>query len=359
MPKHLLVAISPHGYGHAAQVVPVVNALLAQYPELRVTIQTTLPKWFFDARLRCAFNYHYRASDFGLQMVSAMDIDLEASACRYQGIHENWHEVVAREAASLAGLEVDLLLADIPYVPIAAAASVGIPVVALCSLNWMDIYRHYFARRRESSTVLAQMEAAYQSASLFLCPEPSMPMESLNNTRIIGPIAGVGENVRVELNDRLALKEGERVVLFAPGGVPVGFVFDQWPARSGVRWIFATKPHGSHPDVVCLQDLPYAFIDVLASVDAVVGKCGYGTVAECACNNTPLLYVPRPEWPEEACLLEWLEAHGRCAPVSRQGLDTGEIGDALESCLAQPLPVALEPVGAEQAAAIVRELLFE
>ena len=44
-------AISGHGFGHAAQVVPVLNALDRLVPDLRVLLRTTVPPAFFKDRL--------------------------------------------------------------------------------------------------------------------------------------------------------------------------------------------------------------------------------------------------------------------------------------------------------------------
>ena len=43
----------------------------------------------------------------------------------------------------------------------------------------------------------------------------------------------------------------------------------------------------------------YYVPDLIAAVDVVMGKIGYGFVSECIANGTPLIYVPRSDWPEE------------------------------------------------------------
>jgi len=42
--------------------------------------------------------------------------------------------------------------------------------------------------------------------------------------------------------------------------------------------------------------------DYIALADAVLGKLGYGFVSECLTLGTPLIYVPRQNWPEERYL---------------------------------------------------------
>ena len=118
---HLLVAITPHGFGHAAQVSPVVNALRRRLPALRITILTSLPEAFLKRRIQGDFKLISQAPDFGLIMNSALDIDLEASAAAYAELHRNWQQRVDAEARRLESLVPDLVLADVPYLTLAAA----------------------------------------------------------------------------------------------------------------------------------------------------------------------------------------------------------------------------------------------
>jgi hypothetical protein len=52
---------------------------------------------------------------------------------------------VDREARLLAELQPDLVLSDVAYLPLAGAARAGIPSVAMCSLNWAELFAHFFA----------------------------------------------------------------------------------------------------------------------------------------------------------------------------------------------------------------------
>jgi hypothetical protein len=346
---HLLVAITPHGFGHAAQVSPVINALRKRQPSLRLTILTNLPENFLTARIRGEFRYIDQTVDFGLVMNSALDIDLEASAAAYAQLHRDWQRRVDEEACRLESLAPDLVLADVPYLTLAAARQAAIPAAALCSLNWADIYRHYFVNREEARDVLAQMETAYRSARVFFCPEPSMSMSFLDNRMPIGPIAVQGRCRRDELLRQLGLDGGESVVLVAPGGVETRFALEDWPADEGIHWLVSERWAVQHPNVSSLENTGLGFTDLVASCDAVLGKCGYGTVSECVVNATPLLYIPRPDWPEEQVLLQWLETHNAAVPVEPMRLASGELADLVMR--ARSLPVkACQARGSDQAA---------
>ncbi|MBI5040868.1 MAG: hypothetical protein HZB57_06635 [Gammaproteobacteria bacterium] len=359
MSAHLAVAISAHGFGHGAQTTAVLTALRAHLPRLRLTLLTGLPRAFLHDRIPGDFELIDWRGDFGMQMQSALEVDLARSAADYAAFHSGWESRVDTTTRIFEALKPDLLLANIPYLPLAAAARIGLPSAALCSLNWAGIYRHYFAQRAEAPAILTAMEAAYNCAQTFLCPAPSMAMPELRNVQPIGPLAHLGCNVREELCVRLDVSDTQRLVLIAPGGIELRLPLETWPEDPGVTWIVPAAWNVRRCDMRSFEALGLGFTDVLASVDALLGKLGYGTVAECACNGTPMLYMPRPDWPEERFLAEWLHEHGRCVPVSRETVLRGQLRDALETLWSRPAPVPPQPTGAEDAARVIMAMLGE
>ncbi|MBZ0072430.1 MAG: hypothetical protein WCY26_08985 [Thiohalobacteraceae bacterium] len=352
---HLAVTISSHGYGHGAQTATVLAALRARLPALRLTLLTGLPRTFFTERIGDDFTLIDWRTDFGMHMSSALDVDRSRSADAYAALHAHWPAQVDAACARLEAVAPDLLLANVPYLPLAAAARLGLPALALCSLNWAGIYRHYFSTRPEAPAVLAAMQAAYASARHFLCPAPSMAMPELGNVRSIGPLAQLGQPRREQLRERLGSAGQRRLVMIAHGGIPLRLPLQAWPVDPDITWIVPQAWGIERPDMHAFEALGLSFVDTLASVDALLGKLGYGTVTECACNGIPLLYTSRPDWPEEACLAAWLERHGRCAAVPREALETGRLRAALEGLWAQPVPPLPVPTGAEEAARFLNE----
>lgn len=354
---HLLVALSAHGYGHAAQTAPVVNALRARLPDLKLTLRTALPRAFLETRFEGAFELIAAADDFGMVMDSALDIALAASARRYAEWHADWEGRVARTAAELAQLAPDLVLANVPYLTLAAARVAGIPAAALCSLNWIAIYRHYFGDRPEAGRILDHMLGAYRGAAAFLQPEPGMPMEDLPNRMPIGPLARSGVNRRAELERRLGLSQGTRLVLVALGGIELRLDMDSWPRIPGIYWFAPASLGASRAEVSAIEALGLHFTDLLRSCDAVVGKPGYGTFTEAAVNGVPVLYVCRGDWPEEPYLIRWLQRHGRCLEIERSALERGLLGGALEALWRLPAVSPPPPSGVAQAADYLTRLL--
>lgn len=354
---HLLVDLSYHGFGHIAQTAPVVNALAQRLSGLRVTLRSGAPREVLAQRFHCDFTLLPQALDFGMVMADALAVRVEESADAYRDFHRGWAGKVAWEAERMAALGPDLLFANVPYLSLAAAARAGIPAVAMCSLNWADIYSHYCHDRPEAAEIHQQMLDAYRSAVCFLKPQPSMAMADLPNGREIGPIARLGRNRRAELDARLGLEAGDKLVLIAMGGVAFRLPLESWPRIPGVRWVVQSSWRANHPDAVELEALGMDFTDVLASCDALLTKPGYGSFAEAACNGVPVLYLDRKDWPEAPVLTVWLKQHGGCLEVEREALEQGEIIRLWGALLAKPKNPRVEPDGVWQAADCLKKIL--
>jgi UDP:flavonoid glycosyltransferase YjiC (YdhE family) len=357
MMPHLLVALSAHGYGHLAQTAPVLDALRRRLPALRLTLYSALSRALLAQRIAGDFHYIGRAADVGMVMKDAMEVDTAASAEAYADFHHRWDEAVAEEAGLLTAHAPDAVLANAPYRILAAAAHCGIPALGLCSLNWSDLYAHFCSGQPGAAAILAQMRAAYGSARAFLRPAPSMPMTDLARGIAIGPIAALGRDRRGEILRRLALPETTRLVLVSLGGVPSRLDISDWPALPGVRWIVPAAWAPPRKDAVAFESLAMTFVDVLRSADALITKPGYGSFAEAACSGVPVLYAPRPDWPEQIYLEAWVQAHGHCRAIQRQQLERGGFAAELAALLAAPRPAPVAPTGIAEAVEHLATLL--
>jgi UDP-N-acetylglucosamine:LPS N-acetylglucosamine transferase len=110
-----------------------------------------------------------------------------------------------------------------------------------------------------------------------------------------------------------------------------------------------------HPRVSAIEPLGMDFSDLIASVDALVGKPGYGTFVETACNGTPMLYTSRPDWPEQDALIPWLHRHGRAREVSEAMLRHGKLAEELDALWQLPAPTPVRPSGADEVAALLAQ----
>lgn len=349
---HLLVCISGHGYGHLAQVAPVLNALHAQRPEVHLTLRTSIPQPLLRQRIRAEFQYLQESTDFGMHMHSALEVDVTTSLQAYSEFHADWQMQVANEVARLQALAPDLVLTDVAYLPLAAAAQLGLPSVSLCSLNWADIFRHFCGHAPGAARILQEIEAAYASSTCFLQPAPSMPMSWLPHRQAIGAIADPGVYRRAELDTRLQLTPQDRLILVSMGGIVTQFSVEHWPRLPGVKWLVQADwlQHSTRSDMRAFESLTMPFSDLLASCDLLMTKPGYGAFAEAAANGVPVLFVRREEWPEQEYLVTWLTAVGRCLGIDTAQATRGDFDDELRALLLHAKPSPVEATGNLEAA---------
>lgn len=354
---HLLVDISAHGFGHAGQVLPLVRVLLEEVPALRVTLRSAVPAWKLREHLGRDVPVDVPPPDIGMVMHGPAEVDVAASAAAYADLHRDWDSVVTAEARRLAELQPGLLLADVPYSSLAAAAQVGIPAVALCSLNWGQIYRAYCGGYADAPATLKQIDAAYRSARVFLQTRPHAPMPELDNARSIGPICRQGRTAPQALRDALGVNDATRLALVAFGGIAGRMAVGELPRRPDLVWLRPGGGRGSRDDVVDADVLGWSFCDLAASVDLMVTKAGYGTVCETLAAGTRLLFVERPDWPENTAMRDFALAHGTAAAIAPQTLAAGDFGTILDKLLGQPRGAPVAPSGIAEAQAILQPLL--
>jgi hypothetical protein len=347
---HLFVDISSHGFGHFAITAPVLNAVAEMCPDLRLTVRSGLPPDKLRQRIVPPFTHIAAASDFGYVMHDALHIDLAATAAAYRAAHVDWPARVAAEAVFLENLQPDLVLSNVSYLPLAGATKASIPALSICSLNWAELFAHFFGQKDWAVPIHCEMLAAYRAAQTFIRITPAMPMADLANTTTVGPVASLGRRHDLGLH-------GDKAVLIALGGIAHHLPVDHWPRLPGVRWLVAGHWRCTHPDAIAYEDLGLSFTDLLCSVDAIVTKPGYGTFTEAVCNGTPILYQRREDWPEQDCLIDWLQRHGRCREIGGADLETGAVAAALAELWRQAPSPPPPADGARTAAELIHRTL--
>ena len=365
----LLVAISHHGLGHLAQAAPVLDALYALRPDIEFLVWSGVASKHLRARIHAPFQHRFDPADVGLVMHDALRVDVAASREAYLEFHRDWAARVQREAEWLGALGCSAVLSDVACLPLAAAAQAGIPGFGLCSLNWVDIASAYLAAQPGMARVLEEMAAAYHSARAFLRVTPAMPMDWLENTEAVPPIAARGIGCGAALRARLGMAPEERLLLIGFGGIAYQAAL---PVLPRVRWLVPDDwlderpPAHSDPgdlrtdrsDLVPFSDTGLDFLDLLASCDALVTKVGYGSFVEAAAVGIPVLYLDRPDWPESPVLTRWLVAHTPAAGIDAAALFDPAVAARLAALwTARPMP-RVATAGAEHAARRLLECLL-
>jgi hypothetical protein len=151
----------------------------------------------------------------------------------------------------------------------------------------------------------------------------------------------------------LGLEPNEKLVLVGFGGIPLRRLpWNEMQSMQTFRFIVDGHVESLYSRVISLTDVPLRFSTVLASVDLVMTKPGYGTITECVANGTPVIYVRRYNFADEQPLVTYLLRYSRGVELNREDFQRGAWLHALEEALALPAPADPPPAltGAEQAA---------
>jgi hypothetical protein len=348
-------AISSHGLGHAAQVVPVLNELDRIVPGLHVILRTQVPAWFFEDRLTMPWTLRPAQQDIGCIQDSPLRIDIAATWQAHARFHEGWERKIHDEARTIRAAKPSLVLSDISHLAIEAGAGAGIPTAGLCNLSWDQILEplaepEQFLHRE----IVNHVRRAYAHADLMLRPAPGLPMTAFRKVVDIGPIVAPTPVASANLRATAAAAPGERIVLVGFGGIALhALPFEQLERLDGYRFIISGTVLDWCRRSVAVSTLALPFRTLLASADLIVTKPGYSTIVEAVALEKPVVYVRRYNFADEQALVDYLRRHGRGMELSQKDFADGRWQTALDAArTAPPAPtMPPPPTGAADAAA--------
>jgi hypothetical protein len=293
--------------------------------------------------------------DVGLVQQDNRTIDWQATHTQFTRLIANRESIIQGEANHLIQTRADLVLSDMPTLALAAARRAQIPSVLLANFTWDQIYSQCPDPTLFRPDILRELAAEVALAETCLVPNLHLPIPH-PNPRSVGLISRLGTQRRPKLLRELGLSQTEnspKLVLVYLGAwgdtLPPGFL----PQDSTIRYL---SFHPLPPPVTLLDANQWPFHDVLASVDAILAKPGYGVVASALAHGVRLIHHPRPDFAEYPALRASLQAANNLHPISIQDLENGLWQDAVLSALAEPAPDRLEAPGAQRVAQILQTL---
>lgn len=343
----LLADVSCHGFGHMMQTACVLAALAARDPELEVVLRTDLTgadvARFWDGPL----THLPGPLDPTLAMSAPDRIDAAATAASYRDFTARFEASVDESVATIGRERPDVIFADIAAPGLVAGRRMGVPTVALCSLNWADLLRDTVPEGMVSAETINVLAAAYAGANAFLMPAPSMAMSPAPNQVHIGPIGRLGRNRGAEVRSRLGFAAERPLGLVSWGGWNTSVGADFLSALPGeIDWIMNPAP---------IVAAGIAYIDLLASCAIVVAKPGYGTFVDAIANRVRLAFVDRPGWPETPALADWARRHG-CAAEIPKATSPDDAARTIRTLMARTPPPPPALTGADEAADVLLDL---
>lgn len=325
--------VTAHGYGHGVRSCDIIRGLNHLAPDLRISIVSDLPESFFRNRLHSNLNFCRPGSfDVGMVQIDSIRVDVDASLARVESLYRNRETLVRQEAAFLEAGEFGMAVADIPAIPLEAAAVAGIPRVAVGNFSWDWIYSAYVAKDSRWGPMVWAFAEGYAQADLLLRLPFHGDMRVFPRVEDLPLVARPGRVRRQEIAELTGAAHETRWVLLS-------FTTLEWDARALERVagleeysFFTVLPlewKGNNLFAVDRCRIPFA--DVVASVDGVISKPGFGIVSECIMNGKPLVYADRSDFLEYEPLVEGIRKYLRNVHIPSKKLYQGDLSEALKS----------------------------
>ncbi|NLD98896.1 MAG: hypothetical protein GX640_03400 [Fibrobacter sp.] len=347
--------ITAHGYGHGVRSCSIINQIS---PDVEIVLRTALPQQFFLEELKHPFEICYADFDCGCIQSDSITVDIEETLRCYRKISADNRRKLESEVRWCKENRIDLIVSDITPFAFDIAASAGIPSAAISNFTWYDIYGEYLGQDAEFRPVLDEMYNQYRKADIMLALSPPLPMNYFKQIVKIPLVGRTGVDKREQIYEKYQIEKGKKIGLIYVGDF--GMNDAAWKnLETFTEWEFLGlhsipgKPKNYH----LVNKNLIGYQDLTASVDVVISKIGYGVVAECMLNGTPLIYLPRDKFAEypvlEASVQNW--GGGYLVPVNKFFSLNWE--DALNTALSKGRLERLSSDGARFAARELENLL--
>lgn len=303
MPRGIVFYVTGHGYGHARRCGQVIKALHDLDPLVDVHVRTAAPPWLFDGVVPPS---HVRPSDVdaGAAERSPTDVDPDGTLAKMAATVARRRQIMGAELPVIAALKPRLIVADVPFLAGDVAEAAGIPCVAMSNFTWDWIAEPFVNDRPQHRPLLDEIRGGYAMMAGIL----RLPMGGISTAfREVVDVPLVASRPTLDRADVLRRlnvdpRDGRTRVLFGVrGAIPAETLAAAAAAAPDLLFVCPTNAAADvPPGVVAARVGPgLDFADVLRACDVVVGKMGYGLVAECIASGTALLWPRRTGFRED------------------------------------------------------------
>ena len=323
--------VTAHGFGHGTRSCDVLAALARARPDVGLVVVTDLSEGFLRSRLPFA-NVSIRRGRFDVGMVQrdSLRVDLEATLAEGDTFLASVASLVHAEEAFLREQGVAVVVADIPAIPLVAAANLGLPSIAVGNFGWDYIYEEHAEHDARWAPLVSHFREGYARADVLLRLPFAEPMRPFRARVDLPLVATPGVNRRAELAERYGLPMDDVWALLSFTSLDWGArALEKVAATRGISFLSLPPLELASPRVKVLDRAVVSYADLLASCDVVVTKPGYGVVSECAVNDKPIVWSPRDAFREQPILVEALDRSLRSVMLPTEALYAGDLEDAI------------------------------
>jgi hypothetical protein len=318
----------------------ILRALNRLFPHIYVQIISDLPPVFLSNRIGSTRNPIRPGSfDVGMVQLDSIRVDVDATLDRVEKLCSRRKKLVAQEQDYIRRMKFALVVVDIPAIPLESAALADIPGIAVGNFGWDWIYSGFADQDSRWMAAVKVFQEQYGFADLLLRLPFSEKMAAFRNIEDLPLVSLPGRDRRAEIAESRGCNPAKKWILLS-------FTTLSWndEALANVESIagcefFTVRPLAwKRKNIYPMNRDEVTFSDVVASVDAVISKPGFGILSDCIANNKPLIYADRSDFLEYAILEKSIKRYLRHFHIQSADLYRGDLQQSLESIWKCPLP---------------------
>jgi hypothetical protein len=305
----IYIAITDHGFGHAARTAAIAGQLQQLLPSIRLILVTTAPRWLLECYIEGDFIYRQRGYDVGVVQADSLKMDLNATLQRWQNIISRKDEIIAEEVAFCQEHNVNLVFGDLPPFATLIAKQLGVPCWMSGNFGWDFIYRDWGQKFQSIVDLIADCYG--QCDRLFRVPLHES-MDRFPVIEDIGLTAGDPKYPLDKIRNLFQLTQPkEKTILLTFGGLSLDAIpYYNVSLFPDYQFITLDAQAPDLPNLVKILDRAFRPVDFMPLCDRVVSKPGYSTYAEALKLQIPIVSLTRSGFAESEIILNGMQDYG-------------------------------------------------
>jgi len=345
--------ITSHGYGHGVRSCAIIRALNSLYPHVKVQIVSGLPPGFFQHQFDAMpISVRSKSFDVGMTQIDSIRVDVPSTLEKLCALYSRRMEIVEAETAYLAEQGIALCVVDIPALPVEAARKAGVRCIAVGNFSWDWIYSEFLPQDAAWGPIIDSLREEYGKTDLLLRLPFCDRMDAFPIIEDIPLVASPGTPRREEIANWTRCDPVRKWILLS-------FTTLEWTEEALRRVehvrdyeFFTVDPLGWEGSRIHRLDRGrIQFADILASMDAVLSKPGFGILSDCIANKKPLIYADRSNFLEYPILVSAIRRYIRNVHIPAADLYRGDLRDSLDRIWTSPEPEETLALGGDSIAA--------
>ncbi|AMY09799.1 hypothetical protein LuPra_03025 [Luteitalea pratensis] len=345
----------------------MINAFGALRPDQPIHVFTKASRWLLDRTITVPVTIVEQAVDSGAIQRDSLQLDVPATLASAAQFEAGADEAAVALAREFRARHVQVAVCDAPPMPCTAAHLAGVPAVVLANFTWDWIFEDFIAEHPAFAELPARLGVRYARADAAW----RLPMHGgFGTVRTVLDfpwIARRSRRGRAELRRLIGAGDARPLVLISFGGYGVANMALAHHAGAPYRLVLSggaehsptdAPPDALHLDRERLDALGLRYEDLVAAVDVVASKPGYGIVSECVANGAALLYTDRGRFREYPVMVDEMPQVLPCRHIANASLASDRWDEEVAGLLAQPRP-EIRPLvnGADVAAGMISAML--